>query len=84
MGVDLFAPMGSAESRALAQRYPNVTWGCVVVGAVGYYFWGPAGAAVPALFAVWAGWQSVKATARANKWEKVEQIRAQAGEGGRV
>lgn len=83
MGLDLFAPMSSAENHALAQRYATAALGWGVAGAVCYYFWGWAGVAVPALFALWAGWKSFKATARALKWEKVEEIRTGASSGRR-
>lgn len=82
MGLDLHAPMGSAENHALAQRDANVALGWGATGAVCYYLWGWAGAAVPALFALWAGWRSFKATSRALKWEKVEEIRARASSAG--
>lgn len=84
MGLDLFAPMSSTENHAQAHRYANVAWGWAIAGAACYYFWGWAATAVPALFALWAGWRSIKATSRALKWEKVEEIRARASssEGG--
>lgn len=82
MGLDLFAPVGSAENHALAQRYANASLGAVVTGAVCYYIWGWAGAVVPSLFALSAGWKSIKATKRAVKWERVEEIRAQSSSPG--
>lgn len=72
--------MTSAGNHATAQKYANAAWGWAVLGAGCYYFWGWLGAAVPGLLLAGSVWESIKATRRAVKWERVKALSAQHGQ----
>jgi hypothetical protein len=63
----------SSEFKAAAQRHANVTWFCVIVAGVTWYFLGWAWALILIVFGAYTAFQSVSATMVATRLEKHEQ-----------